>query len=463
MFGYKADEAIGRHITLIIPPDRQDEEQEILRRMRNGERVDHFETVRARKDGTVLNIAATISPIKDAAGHVIGASKVARDITERLQAERALVEQARLLDLTNDAILVRDSDDRITYWNKGASELYGFSRDEALGRVSHELLRTAFPEPIESIREELNRENRWTGEVIHNCKEGSQITVLSRWVLDRDQYGSPQGVLETNNDITEQKRAEEALRQSEEVLRALSQSLEFQIQARTTELEQRNEEVLQRSEQLRRLWNRLVRTQEEERRHIARELHDSLGQYLAALSMVLESAKQETPASQKLKEAVQIVQTCIMDVRTVSHLLHPPLLEEAGLASAAKWYIEGFAQRSGILAGVEIDETVGRLPEDIELGLFRVLQESLTNVHRHSGSKTVAVRIGADAQQVWLDIQDQGKGMPGLGRPGVGITSMRERVENLAGEFLVTSDQNGTRVRVVLPLASASRSSAAAS
>jgi len=122
-------------------------------------------------------------------------------------------------------------------------------------------------------------------------------------------------------------------------------------------------------------------------------------------------------------------------VRTISYLLHPPLLEEAGLVSTVGWYADGFATRSGIVATVEIPETFGRLNKEIELALFRVLQESLTNVHRHSGSKTVSVRIGADSERVWLEVEDQGKGSTnGSVRAGVGITGMRERIKNLAGE-----------------------------
>jgi len=471
LFGYTAEEAVGQHITLIIPPERRGEETRILEQLRRGERVDHFETVRMRKDGTEFDISVTISPVRDAAGHIIGASKVARDISERKRTERSLSEQARLLDLSTDAILVRDAMDRITYWNKAACELYGYEPEEALGRVSHELLCTEFPEPLERIGEHLRRENRWTGELTHKRKDGRQLVVVSRWALDRDEQGNQQAVLETNNDVTQQKQTAEALRKSEEQLRALADGLETQVQARTRELEQRNRELRERSEQLRELWNRLVRIQDEERRHIARELHDSVGQYLAALSMVLDTAKDEASGNRRLQEAAQITQTCITEIRTLSHLLHPPLLEEAGLASAVGWYVEGFATRSGIQAKVEIAEPLGQLGEEIDLVLFRVLQESLTNVHRHSGSKTVAIRIGADSQQVWLEIEDQGKGSAnGLVRPGVGIAGMRERVENLAGDFGISSNQNGTRVRVVLPLAPTprgadgdSQSSAAAS
>ena len=128
LFGYKAEEAVGQHITLIVPWERRSEEEDILRRLAAGERVDHFETVRKRKDGATVDVSLTISPIRDAAGRVIGASKVARDITERKLAERALSEQARLLDLSNDAILVRDAGDHVTYWNNAATELYGFTR-----------------------------------------------------------------------------------------------------------------------------------------------------------------------------------------------------------------------------------------------------------------------------------------------------------------------------------------------
>ncbi len=212
LFGYTREEAVGQHITLIIPEDRRDEEAKIVERLRRGERVDHFETVRLRKDGTLLELSLTISPVKDAAGRVIGASKVARGITEQKQIEKALAERARLLDLSSDAIFVRDAADRVTYWNRSASELYGYSREEAVGRVSHELLRTEFPEPLERITEQLHQDNRWTGELIHRHKDGSRIVVASRWTLDRDGGGNRKRVLETNNDITQQKQSEKALR-----------------------------------------------------------------------------------------------------------------------------------------------------------------------------------------------------------------------------------------------------------
>jgi signal transduction histidine kinase len=237
---------------------------------------------------------------------------------------------------------------------------------------------------------------------------------------------------------------------------------------RTVELEQKNREVIQQAdavqlsnERLRELSMRLLHTQDEERRHIARELHDSVGQYLTAIAIMLSrlkgSAKGLPPSAlEQLEEAEQAVRSCSSEVRTISHLLHPPLLEEVGLASAARWYVQGFAERSGIQVQVEIPENLQRLGDEPELVLFRILQETLTNVHRHSGSKVAAVRIDCDGQKAWLEVRDQGKGLPqdsrNAPRPGVGIRGMQERVRELAGTLEFFSDSQGMRVRAVIPV-----------
>ncbi len=181
IFGYKPKEIIGKSVLTLIPKDRQNEEQEILRRIRHGESLDHYETVRRRKDGQLIDVSLTISPIKSPKGEIVGVSKIARDITKQKQTERRLAEQARLLDLSNDAIIVRDNQDRVVYWNRGAEEMYGFSAKEALGKITHELLQTAHPENLENIRKKLERDNRWSGELVHTRKDGETITVFSRW------------------------------------------------------------------------------------------------------------------------------------------------------------------------------------------------------------------------------------------------------------------------------------------
>lgn len=467
LFGYKRDEAVGKHITLIIPEDRQDEETRIIERLKRGERIDHFETLRRRKDGSLIRLSLTISPVKDEAGRIIGASKVARDITHQKQIEVALAERARLLDLSSDAILVRDAADRITYWNQSACDLYGFSRKEAVGRVSHDLLQTIFPDPLDQILENVGRDNRWAGELIHKRKDGSQITVASRWALDRDEGGNWKSVLETNNDITQQKENDRALRESEERLRVLSNSLEVQVRERTDELERRNAEILQQSDQLRELSIRLLRTQDEERRHIARELHDSAGQIVAALGMNLasmtEQAKKTPGLAEALEDTQELVQQLNKEIRTTSYLLHPPLLDENGLPQAIEWYMQGLMERGDLKIDLDIPKDFGRLPADLELAVFRIVQESLTNIHRHSGSKTASIRLSRAEGKVLLEIQDQGKGISAdklvaikAQRTGVGMTGMRERVRHFKGGMDIRSNGDGATIVVTIPLPAAS-------
>ncbi len=466
LFGYTAEEAIGQHITMIIPPDRRSEETEFIARLRAGQRIDHFDTIRQRKDGGFLDVSLTISPVRDSTGRVVGASKVARDISERRRNEQTLAERARLLDLSSDAIMVRDEADRVAYWNKSASELYGYSREEALGRVTHELFHTQFPEPLERIMEELRHNKRWAGELIHTCKDGSQIIVATHWALVEDSNRNQRRVLETNNDITQQKQSEKTLRESEQRFRALSETLDAEVRARTQELEDRNADVLKHSKQVRELSWRLLRTQDQERRHIARELHDSAGQLLAALQMILTPLEEEAhklSSPSVVRQSIDLVEQLSKELRTVSYLLHPPLLDEAGLSSAIRWYVEGFAKRSTIDVQLEIAPDLGRLPQDMEMTIFRIVQESLTNIHRHSGSRNANIRLFHSPEEVWLEIQDSGKGIPisndgGSAAEGVGIQGMRERIMQLGGNFEIRSNGSGSTVSARIPMKTSTES-----
>jgi PAS domain S-box-containing protein len=264
LFGYTSSEAVGQHISLIIPDDRRSEETVIIERIKRGEGIRQFDTVRLRKDRRLLDISLTISPIRDASGKIIGASTIARDITERKQSERAL-------------------------------------------------------------------------------------------------------------------------RESESRYRILADALDTQVQFRTQELEKRNAE-------LRDLSGRLLESQDQERRHIARELHDSAGQTLAALSMQLAQIDEDindNPADlvKNVKYATELVQHLTQELRTTSYLLHPPLLDESGISSALSWYVQGLVERSSLAIDLKIAENFGRLPSEMEILIFRIVQESLTNIHRHSGSK----------------------------------------------------------------------------
>jgi PAS domain S-box-containing protein len=214
---------------------------------------------------------------------------------------------------------------------------------------------------------------------------------------------------------------------------------------------------------LRKLSGRLLGIQDQERRRIARELHDSLGQYLAGLKIALEmlSASPQAEKNQTLlTECSEILEKSIAETRTLSHLLHPPLLDEAGFASAASWFVSGFSERSGIPVSLDLPPDLPRLSEAIEIALFRVLQESLTNVHRHSRAASAEIKVEADAEQIAVEIRDHGRGMPphileqveeGT-KLGVGLAGMRERIHELGGEFEVVSDEHGTSIRATVPL-----------
>jgi signal transduction histidine kinase len=234
---------------------------------------------------------------------------------------------------------------------------------------------------------------------------------------------------------------------------------------RRRQLEEANANLLQLS-------NRVLSVQDGERRRIARELHDGVGQYLAAIKMSCEVARLESRSGagngngpgngngharpSALDETLNLIDRCTAEVRTLSHLLHPPLLDEMGLASAIPWYLEGYTQRSGIQVSLDMPAEVERFPNPIELALFRVLQESLTNIHRHSGSRQASVRFSVDNQHARLTIEDRGRGLAsGNGqvmKDGVGISSMRERVRELGGQFHINSGATGTTVEAVLPL-----------
>ena len=230
------------------------------------------------------------------------------------------------------------------------------------------------------------------------------------------------------------------------------------------------EQVANESEDsLRLLTARLLQVQDLERRKFSRELHDSLGQYLAGVKMNLEMFVTRRDEG-LFTEAVQLLDQAIAETRTISHLLHPPLLDEAGLSSAARWYLEGFAQRSGIQVEVAMPEDVSRLPKPVALGLFRVLQESLTNIHRHSGSTKADVSLEIFPDKAALKVRDYGKGitpemLDGLRtkgtNTGVGLAGMRERIRQLGGWMNIQSCAPGTLISVSMPLSETTSNQAA--
>lgn len=252
--------------------------------------------------------------------------------------------------------------------------------------------------------------------------------------------------------------------EGEKRYRELAASLEKQVQARTEQLEHRTAELLRQSQDIRKLSAQLLRIQNEERRHIARELHDSAGQLLAVLSMnlaqlVAETKTQAPDFAGQVEVSAKLVQQLHKEIRTASYLLHPPLLDENGLASALEWYARGVTDRTGLAIDLQVAEDFGRLPRDLELVVFRLVQECLTNIHRHSQSTSATIHLSRDEALINLEVRDQGKGIPAdklaeiqAGGAGVGIRGMQERVRQFAGNMIVESDGPGTTVKFTLPI-----------
>jgi len=220
-------------------------------------------------------------------------------------------------------------------------------------------------------------------------------------------------------------------------------------------------QVEQRTAALRQLSSRLLNLQDSERRRIARELHDSLGQYLVALKLNVDILRQTPGRGELWSQSEELMERCIAEVRTISYLLHPPTMDAVGIASAARWYVEGFGLRSGLDLTLDAPDDPVRLPDAIELALFRVLQEALTNVHRHSGASAADVLIRRGPEQVILAVRDNGRGMEpevldrfrqtGAGT-GVGLMSMYERARELGGRIQLESGSEGTSVQITIPL-----------
>ncbi|HVB54886.1 MAG TPA: ATP-binding protein [Candidatus Acidoferrales bacterium] len=284
---------------------------------------------------------------------------------------------------------------------------------------------------------------------------------------------------EAEMEIVQRRSTEAQLRAAKQ---SLEQALDTQYEAckqreieiaerkRTAEVLQKNQLTLEslvetRTSQLRQLSAKLLILQDEERRRIARELHDSAGQYLSGIQMNLDACMREdsTTWAPRIVDSKALAERCLSEIRTISYLLHPPLLDEVGLVSALSWYAEGFSQRCGIQVDIKVaPDDLGRLPSEVETAIFRVVQQALSNIHRHSGSKTAQIVMSADAEQVMCVIRDEGCGIPsevltgfstGAQLPGVGLAGMRERISNMGGKFSIRSSGHGTTLELSLPRA----------
>ncbi|HXN98658.1 MAG TPA: PAS domain-containing sensor histidine kinase [Candidatus Acidoferrales bacterium] len=351
---------------------------------------------------------------------------------------RLLVENIR-----DYAVFVLDPEGKVLTWNPGAQALKGYTRDEIVGVHFSKFY---LPEAVASgwpERELLlaRKEGRFADEGWRVRKDGTSFWASVIITALVSPGGNLVGFAKVTQDLTDRRQAEERV-----------QGLNRELRQRVTELDQSRRAIELRTLELQKLSARLLVVQDEERRRIARELHDDLGQQLSALKMVLAKGGGND-------QALQITDTAISSVRNLSYLLHPPLLDETGLRSALHWYIDGMVKRSGIQVSLTITPQIfPRLAKDVEMTIFRVVQESLTNVYRHANSDSARVEIDKQPEWVTIRVRDYGKGLPQdvIGKRssslGVGITGMRERVRQFGGELTLSRAEPGTLVETKIPL-----------
>ena len=313
--------------------------------------------------------------------------------------------------------------------------------------------------------------SRWTTTFVSKLASDANISILERPV----RVPTIISVLRTAKRARSRQRQVQGLllqeKESASNLRSARDQLEQRVKERTFELSRINDDLLseikerERAEHdVRNLSAKVLRVQDEERRRIARDLHDGVGQTLTGALLAVSQAVScpeplPTACQSGLRDVEDLLQQAVQEVRTVSHLLHPPLLDESGLLSAVRWYAEGFSKRSGIKLTLELDEQTDRFGPDVETGLFRIIQEALTNVHRHSQAEAVHIKITSKNGRLTLRVQDDGKGIPSdvlqmtpNGSQGVGLSSMRERSALLGGTFHVETNRRGTLIAVSVPL-----------
>lgn len=407
------------------------------------------------RNGRLIPVHLSISAIPDGSDHIAGYALVVQEIRGEIPSNEVLQHHAELLDLANDAILVRDLErDTIDYWNDGAVRLYGWTSEEADGAYIHDFLKTEFPQPLEEIKKIFLAQGYWTGELLHTTRSGDRITVSSRWTLLNNSHGVPRASLELNTDITEQKQAQEALQ-------AAHEELEHRVAERTAALSDANS-------RLRVLSRRLMEIQELERRAIARDLHDEIGQALTAIKMNLRELGEQREYSRAsadgkpLSDSLQILDQVLQHIRNLALDLRPSMLDELGLVPALRWYVGRQAERAGWTLQFLADQGMPRPSPEVEISCFRLTQEALTNVARHAKATAVEVRLTMGRRKLDLIVRDNGIGFdPNLIRTGaragtsVGLSGMEERVRLAGGRMVIQSAPTmGTEIRATFPTSS---------
>jgi len=433
--GWQPEEAlnqpIGDVLRLVNEESGMTADNEVLRVLKDKQILavaNHVDLV--TRDGRELAVEHSAAPILAAKGIVIGVVLILRDVSERRQERIATAEQAALLELTQNSVFVIDLEGRVQFWSHGSEVMFGYTKAEAAGMIAHDLLSTEFPGSFAEITAKLMRTGHWEGDLIETAKDGKRVVVSGRWALQMGKRGAPPRVLVVSSDITERKQGEEMV-------------------------------ILQR-EQLRALADRLERVREEDRKRVARDLHDEIGQILTSIKMDMKWISRRLPDSDgevrnRLQESLESVDEGVKVVRAICSRMRPGVLDDLGLAAAIEWQAGEFESRNGVRCQVTVPPVDLHMDGDRATAAFRIFQECLTNVVRHAEAKLVRVDLSQEDERIVLVVEDDGVGFlgPDLSSTAgsLGLLGMKERAQACGGDVRISSSPgNGTTVTIRVPL-----------
>jgi PAS domain S-box-containing protein len=458
--GYDRNELLTLRVKDISFQDDYLKEATLFEQLISGEISSYkIEKRYIRKDGEIIWVEVIRSTVRDSEGKALYVVGIVQDITARRQAEAQIRFQADLLENVHDAIIATDELLRITSWNRAAEELYGWTAEEAVGRPIIEVIKAEFTSEQRasiSIQEKINKDNTSNVEAIHHHRHGYTLQVEARSITLRSEYGEVTGYVTSIRDISRRKQVEEALQQ-------LNLELESRVENRTAQLLEANHALVESRKRLQALSQRLVEVQEDERRMIARELHDRVGQTLSALNINLLIMKDGLSEDSKerlgsrMKDSIELLTETISLVRGLMNELRPANLDDYGLKPALQAYLADYSARYNINVLLDLaDEPVLRQNPSLEITLLRIAQEALTNIARHAHATETIISLRRENTIFHFTIFDNGIGIEAskgdMQRISHGLKIMRERAEALGGTINIDSSENGTKVETRIPI-----------
>ncbi|HLI92775.1 MAG TPA: PAS domain S-box protein, partial [Puia sp.] len=451
--GYTAEEAIGRNVSLFYHHrDIEDGVPEYNRRQAKVNGQFHREGWRPRKDGSRYWAEVTWTAIWDDQRRLQAYIVIVRDTTERKRAQEKIAYQARLMEDSSDAVFSVDPDYRLVSFNKAAEALYGYTAAEVIGKPLNDVLRNPMDDATRAaIRRELLEVGYWRGDVVYHTRDKGVLDISISISRTSDERGRVDGYIMVCRDMTERLKAEARLRK-------FNEELERQVKEKTAALVRSNTE-------LRDLSTRLQLIREEERAVMAREIHDELGQQLTGLKMDLYWVARKLDgaapdqAREKLRSTISLLDNTIQTVRRIATDLRPSILDDLGLIAAIEWQSQEFQKRSGIRTTFTSSVAEMDFPPEMSIGMFRICQESLTNVARHASASNVSITLDQAGGEVRLVIADDGKGLdPERADNGktLGLLGMKERALMMGGRLeFGNGEKNGLQLVLTVPLAGA--------